>query len=505
MEVIGDRRFGLPQPLEEDDPVALAGPLLRPEAETGLIGRDRRHGVGRAFERGVAPGFVVGGEDPEVASGEGLVVGHIDESVVAVEIGRDEDDLNRVLGKILETEALAGLDDGIEALVLQPVGGDGRIRRIGLDVALETGDQVGIAAQDEEKGEDGLVRPHLRVQTGEGFEEEVDPLVVEFAAPRDDHDPGIGGQIPGEETAGSGEELIPGLEGGRAVRRQIGDVLHVEAVRGDQVRRPAEEILRLPCGDLAHRREAVRLAGRRRLHRALGRDVVGARLPLRRDVVHRRVDVHPGGGQGPPEDRRMGGEDGADLRNPLLEAQETRPRHPFVKLGDGPHPLGFHDEVVDGLDHLACRVAEHDRLHVVPPPGDRVDAVILPDPEEELVLVVLLPEAHQDRLGFAGDLPAAEAAGDLLDRDRLADTVPALLVRLLEIGVGLEVRAEEEVILSIGAGRLGELARDDGVDPPDLVADLPAHLEEVVIACLCHGASPSLLLMDCPKSSSMFM
>ena len=308
-----------------------------------------------------------------------------------------------------------------------------------------------------------------------------------------------------EEPGGGGEELLPGLPGGRSVRREVGDVLHVEAVRGDQVRCPAEEVLGFRCGDLAHRGEAVRFAGRSRLQRALGRDVVGARLPLRRDVIHRRVDVHSGGGQGPAEHRCVRGEDGADLRDPLLQAEETRPRHPFVELGDGALPLGTHDDVVNRLDHLAGRIAEHDRLHVIPPPGDGVDAVVLPDPEEELVLVVFLPEADEDRLGSAGDLPAAEAAGDLLDGHPLADAVPALLVRFLEIGVGLEVRAEDEVTLAIGLCCLGELACDDGVDPADLVADLPAHLEQAM-ARLCHRFSPLLVFFrDWEKSSRMFM
>ena len=56
MEMIGDRRFRLSQALDEDDSVAIAHPLLRPEAETGLIGRDCRHGVGNALERGVPQG-----------------------------------------------------------------------------------------------------------------------------------------------------------------------------------------------------------------------------------------------------------------------------------------------------------------------------------------------------------------------------------------------------------------------------------------------------------------
>ena len=79
--------------------------------------------------------------------------------------------------------------------------------------------------------------PRLRVQAGEGLEEEVDPLVVEFASPRNHHDPRIVGQIPIEEPAGGGEELIAGLEGETAVRREVGDVFHVQTVRRDQIRR----------------------------------------------------------------------------------------------------------------------------------------------------------------------------------------------------------------------------------------------------------------------------
>ena len=190
----------------------------------------------------------------------------------------------------------------------------------------------------------------------------------------------------------------------------------------------------------------------------------------------------------------MCGEDGADLRDPLFEAQQTRPRHPLVELGDGVPPLGTDDDIVDRLDHLAGRIAEHDRLHVIPSPGDGVDAVVLPDLEKELVLVVLFAEADENRLGPAGDLPAAEPAGDLLDGHPFPHIVPARLVRLLEIGVGLEVRAEGEVPLAEGLCRFRQFAGNDGVDPADLVADLPTHLKQVVSLCFLHVCAPSHIL-----------
>jgi hypothetical protein len=110
-----------------------------------------------------------------------------------------------------------------------------------------------------------------------------------------------------------------------------------------------------------------------------------------------------------------------------------------MKLGDGPHPLGPHQEVVSGLDHLAGSVTEHHRFHIVPSSGDGVHAIVLPDGEEEFVLVVFFSEADEDRLWISRDLPAAETAWDLLDGAGLPDPFPALLVRFLEIGVGLEV------------------------------------------------------------------
>ena len=169
VEVVRDRLDGLTQAFQEDDPAALARHLLCPETEAGLIGRDRRNGVGRTFQGGIAPGFVVGGKDPEIASGQGFVVGHIDQAVVAVQIGRDEDDLDPVLREVLESETVAGLQDGIGRLIVEAVGGDRRISGSGSDrVALEGGNQVRVSAENEEEGEDRLAPIPVRCSDGRG-------------------------------------------------------------------------------------------------------------------------------------------------------------------------------------------------------------------------------------------------------------------------------------------------------------------------------------------------
>ena len=105
-------------------------------------------------------------------------------------------------------------------------------------------------------------------------------------------------------------------------------------------------------------------------------------------------------------------------------------------------------------------------------------------------LLYFLPKLTRIALGSPGTFQRPKRQGISLMAIPSRIAVPALLVRFLEIEVGLEVRAEEDIIFSVDSRCLGELARDDRVDSPDFVADLPAHLEEVVIARFRHGDSP---------------
>ena len=127
---------------------------------------------------------------------------------MAVQIGRDEDDLNPVLRKIFKTETLAAWRMGSEASYRSRWLAMGGFPGSGLGgVALERGDQIRVVAEDENKGDDGLVRPPSPGSAGRGPTKEVDPLVVEFAASRDQHDSGVGGEIPSQEPGCGGKRF----------------------------------------------------------------------------------------------------------------------------------------------------------------------------------------------------------------------------------------------------------------------------------------------------------
>jgi len=198
-------------------------------------------------------------------------------------------------------------------------------------------------------------------------------------------------------------------------------------------------------------------------------------------------------------------EDRPGLRDLFLHGQQARPAHPVVEQGDGPEPLRLDLEVVQRLDDLPAGIAEHDPLDVVPAARDGVDAVILPELEQQLVLVVLLREIHQDDPRLARHLPAAEAAGDVLDGRVLPDGEPEVLFGLLELRVVLQVRPQQDVTVPEGPHRGGDLAAHGGMDLAHLVADLPAHLEQIVFALGTHGRTPNPPSILPERSFRIFM
>ena len=180
-----------------------------------------------------------------------------------------------------------------------------------------------------------------------------------------------------------------------------------------------------------------------------------------------------------------------------------------MKLGNGLCFLRPGQNVVEGLDDFPAGMAEHHRLHVIPSARDGIHSVILPEPEEELVLVVLFPEADQDYPRFAWNLPAPEATGDFLDGNPFPDSIPEGILRFLELEVGFQVRTQQDVAVAVDCHGLAELAGDDRVDPADLVANLPAHFEKIAASIRRHGFHPLptfvFRLIRLERSSSMFM
>ncbi len=188
----------------------------------------------------------------------------------------------------------------------------------------------------------------------------------------------------------------------------------------------------------------------------------------------------------------MGGKNRADFRHLLFQVEQSRTAHPFVKMGKRCPFLGSCQDIICRLDDLSAGVAEHDGFDVIPSAGDRIDAVLFPHRVKELILVVFLAHADQDDLRFPGDFPSAETAGDILHGRGFPDPYPAVFVRFLEVRIRLKIRTQKKVIFSIRGNRFLKLARNNGVYPPDLVADFPADFKKKPLLLFRHAFSPLL-------------
>ncbi|OPY08051.1 MAG: hypothetical protein A4E67_01070 [Syntrophaceae bacterium PtaB.Bin038] len=493
-------------PLQDPDRPVLPRRGEHPGAEARLVDGHGGHGVGGALVGRVAPGLVVRREHPQVAARKEVVVGHVEQAVVPVQAGGVEDDADAVLGAVLEAQAAAGLEDRVRGLVAQAVRRDGDGGALGPGGAgLEGRHEVHVAPHEAQQRQDAGVAGHFPVQPPQGLQEDVHALVVELVAARGHQDPRVGGQRPSQELRGGGEDPFAGPQGRGSRFGQVRNARHVEAVGRHHVGRASQEVFRLQPRDVAHRGEAVGLPRAGGLQGIPGGAVVGARLPLGRDVLHLGVDVHARCGQHPAQDGGVQRENRAGLGDRFLHGQQARPADPVVKQGDGPEPLRLDLEVVQRLDDLAAGVAEHDPLDVVPAAGDGIDAIVLPELEQQLVLVVLLREVHQDDPRLARHLPSAEAAGEILHRRVLPDGEPEGLVGFLELPVVLQVRPQQHVTVPEGPHRGGDLAADGGIDLADLVAGLPAHLEQVVFAISIHERTPDFPSTLPEKSLRIFM
>ena len=112
-----------------------------------------------AFLRRVAPRLIPRGENAQIAGRQHFLVRHVQEAVVAVQQSGIKNDLHMVFRPVVQTEPLAGVQDGVLRLVVYVVAADpvrpligdfGRIAAhgIGIDPAVPAHD----GAQGEHVG-----------------------------------------------------------------------------------------------------------------------------------------------------------------------------------------------------------------------------------------------------------------------------------------------------------------------------------------------------------------
>ena len=99
--------------------------LVHPLSETAQVGGDTGGAEGATLQRRVAPGLIVRRIEREVVGGEEVIVGHVEDAVVAVQIARHEKNLHRVAGQVAETELPNLTHDAVIVEIPKVVGDDG--------------------------------------------------------------------------------------------------------------------------------------------------------------------------------------------------------------------------------------------------------------------------------------------------------------------------------------------------------------------------------------------
>ena len=299
-----------------------------------------------------------------------------------------------------------------------------------------------------------------------------------FIPPGNDEDPGIRRKLAPQEASRRAKEFGPRPDRNVPFGAVVGDDPHVEAVGRHHVRGAPQKDRGLVRRDAAHRGKAIGFPRRRRFHRAFGGDVVGPGFHFGVDLVHLLVDVEPGPRHRPAEHGRVRRKDRAELGRALLQVQEAPAAHPFVEMRKHRAGRGHGKRLARRLDHLAARGTEHDGLHIIPPAGNGIDAVTVPQGKQKLPLIEPIPIADKDDLGPPRNIPAPEAAGHIPPRRDRAQLLPAGFVRFLEFRVVAQIRAQQIVIVSEKSGGLQSLAAHDGVNAAHFVADFPTDFKE---------------------------
>ena len=446
-------RFGVVVVVACDERHALVFALRTgPESESGQRGGERRYREGRRFERRVSPRLVVRGEERHVHSHQQFVVALVEDAVAAVEVGGDEDHLH-LRRRVGQHAAGDRVEDLIPFGMFEIVGAEAVL--LGIDRAVFVGQmRLQILAGTGRGGRYGDVDQHLAVEGvrfGElfqGVEEDVDAFVAEFVAAARADDQGFAVEFAAQRRLGRADHRAACLGPFFVELPAVPHEVVLEAVGGDDVHRAAQQALAFAGGDFAHGAEHVVFLRGDLLDRVFGHAVA-----LARHVGRVLAQVESAGGG-----------------------------HPLVEVGH--HLVRRGAEVLHvGGDDLSGRVAEEHRLDVVPLSRDRVDVVGLPQEFQDVVLLReerRIVDQHRDRT--ADDAPAADADADAVVVDALAPRFEQLVV-LLEFGIvafALDVGADEQIVVAQFAFDGAGLGRNDGVDAADFVADLPAHLEEVV-------------------------
>ncbi len=391
-------------------------PIVRldPEAEAGQAGREGGHPEGKALQRGIAPGFIIGREQGQVQPNQQIVIFCVEHSVRSVQIGRHKVDLHAASYVVREAQFFESTGDHIVFLVHQDMG---NLCPVGRAVPFQLRYEIlvgpVISGGNEDEGLDGPPHRIALVQFGKRVDKDINPFVPVLVPSADTNQDGIlrdffAGHGCGyfQEFPTSGNALVVIFR----VRRGCKAVL--ESVGRHDSNFPFQKMGAFPSGDFADRREGIGLPGGNFLDGMPGDHTELPCLFIPVVQIHRIIERQVVSGQASTDHGSMGRQDSGDRKFCFLQIEQTRAGLPFVELCHdlvGSHQIKF----VEALDRPAGCITEKDVLLVVPVAGDRVHAMLNPEFRQDFILLgQVLLEINQDSDRIARNIPLPDPKTD---------------------------------------------------------------------------------------------
>ena len=112
-----------------------------PLAKAGQISCNGRNAKGSTLERSVTPWFIVGWEYSCIKARQQVIVSHVEDAIVTVQVARHVNDGHFFLRLVVETQSIDTVIDGITVLVVE-VMCDDRVEQAMRTVGMEVLNQV---------------------------------------------------------------------------------------------------------------------------------------------------------------------------------------------------------------------------------------------------------------------------------------------------------------------------------------------------------------------------
>ena len=470
--------FGAVQDLNSID--NSGGAFLHPLSESGQTCGYCWHAHGNTLERCVAPRLVVRREGRQIEAAQKVVVRHIENAVVAVQVNRNQHHVHLLPLIVSQLQLVSLVHYGVVIVGVERVRCNALVGHANVAVGqtvLQTLARTVVEVRHQNESNDIVFEIVLLVEFAKRVDKYVDTLVFELVAARNCHKQRlVVAFVAGERLCHFGQALASVFG---HVGVHLRQVVECESVRCNGVGLVVEQHLALVgrhltngCVNRSH------LCGCF-LERVFGHYAKFACANVGVERAQALVERESVAGHRAAKHRGMRGKHCCHLRAGAVEIKHARTCLPLVELRN--HRRVGQIEVLVTLHHLAGCVSEQHRLNILPLTRYGIEFVGLPPRSQQFVFQRnkhCIIDKHSQR--FVSHVPAAHLYAQAFFFSLLAPFGEQALVfsKLMIALFSHQIGADEHHIVAVSGMLVRHFRSYHSVDSTHLVANFPTGFKQ---------------------------